>query len=221
MAQDDSGAVHAEAPMPTSVPRLVHRYWTGGPPPDYVGDFEAAWRRLHPAWDVHTWGDRELPSKVVAWLDGLESFVRPPDIPRHRANAVRYWLLWRHGGIWADCDLEPLRSLEPLLDGRVFTATLSGRLEGAVIGGPPRAAFFGDLVSGLSPPGRMGGSVEVSGMGYLDEVGSRHPGVRRCRPSMFFTHAASGRPLPGDHWAQHLWASSRQHVSQVDAPDEH
>jgi hypothetical protein len=131
------------------------------------------------------------------------------DRPRHRANALRYWLLNKHGGVWVDVDVRPLRVIDEVIDDRAFVATLRGNAEGAVMGGPPGHKFFADLVAGLRPGSGSSSSVDLSGATYLQRHLQFHPDVRRCPPSMWFTYSASGRPILGDSYTEHLWASSR------------
>lgn len=68
---------------------LIHRYWTG-PSPLSVPPL--------------TLSDSDIPSSITKWLDARP--VRPDDRPHHhRANMVRWWLLYEHGGVWMDCDI--------------------------------------------------------------------------------------------------------------------
>jgi hypothetical protein len=86
----------------------VHRYWgPGSAPYPWIGRVV---RALHPA--VMDWTDATLPASTAGWLDSHAAQVPPADRYRHRANLVRLWLLFKHGGIWLDMDFVPFGPLE-------------------------------------------------------------------------------------------------------------
>ncbi len=191
------------------VPTHLHRYWIGPRRPPYIDDFEDAWRQLHPHWQVTTWTDESLPVSALKLAEMVEDRCSHSSRIRHRANCVRYWLLFEFGGVWADTDICPLRPIDPLLENAPFTASLRGAAEGALLGGPPRSDFFGALVHGLISRQRSGNSALVSGASYLEEVRALHPEVVLLPAARVFTHDALGRRIHGLHYTRHLWASSR------------
>lgn len=84
---------------------VVHRYWTGGDPPNSPSVF------THHEFVVdHT--DRALPVFVVAWLDEHADAVREDQRAVHRSNMVRWWLLARYGGVWVDYDVTVFECLD-------------------------------------------------------------------------------------------------------------
>ena len=50
------------------------------------------------------------------------------DFPQkiQRADFIRYLILHKHGGIYVDCDVHPIRSMEPLFDEDIFFSIWSG-----------------------------------------------------------------------------------------------
>ena len=84
--------------------------------PDHLRAYGDAWRRLHPDWEYRLWGDDDL-----GWLEHRDLFDQAPTLaPRNmgqfRSNIARVEILWREGGVYADCDMEPRRPIDPLLD---------------------------------------------------------------------------------------------------------
>lgn len=67
---------------------LIHRYWTGPNPPSFP----------------HL-TDADLSAQDVAWLDS-RMFLAPDRPAQHRANMVRWLLLYEQGGTWLDCDID-------------------------------------------------------------------------------------------------------------------
>lgn len=94
---------------------LIHRYWTGPDPPDGC------------------LLDDEIPGDLTAWLDERMAWVHTRPL-HHRANMVRWWLLFVHGGTWADRDiLVPYGGLPPF----PFALWDVDRFRVGVMGFPP------------------------------------------------------------------------------------
>lgn len=112
---------------------MIHRYWTG----DGAGPFEPwlgrAVRSMH--YGVTDWTDDTLPAGWNEWLDEHASKVIEKDLPRHRANMVRWRLLWERGGVWMDSDVIPLRNLEQEVG--AWTAAIGDTRTCAIVKLPP------------------------------------------------------------------------------------
>jgi mannosyltransferase OCH1-like enzyme len=97
----------------------VHRIWFGDAPmPDAYVDYGRAWERL--GYHVQLWTEQNLPQVVNrdVWdgiaARGVNVGGGNPEtgIAVQRADIISYELVWRYGGIYANCDMEPLRRLE-------------------------------------------------------------------------------------------------------------
>ena len=115
------------------IPRILHRVVPERTPPVA----EQWWRRfaeLHPGWRMLTHRDP---------LDPADWPLTSPSWPKVRAGAqladlVRLEALLRWGGIYLDMDVEPYRSLEPLLGVSAFAAWEDERcVPNAVLGAVP------------------------------------------------------------------------------------
>jgi len=85
--------------------------WLGRPMPDEYVEFGRSWERLHPGWQVITWGDDDLD-----WLANRAEFDRAERFTT-KANIARYEIIHREGGLYVDCDFEALRPIDELLEG--------------------------------------------------------------------------------------------------------
>lgn len=101
----------------TQIPRILHHIWVGGPLPNHYAAYRRWWKRLHPHWEHRLWRDRDLQ-----WLEHRDLYDRwgelaPRNAGQFRANIARLEVLYRHGGVYLDCDMEPTgRCLDDLLD---------------------------------------------------------------------------------------------------------
>ena len=108
MKSDDDQQRSSE---PLLIPKKIHRVWLGGPMPDDYVAFGQKWQDLHPDWEVRTWGEADLD-----WLQNRAAFD-DATLLSSKSNIARYEIVEREGGLYVDCDFEPLRPVEALLTG--------------------------------------------------------------------------------------------------------
>lgn len=110
------------------IPRIVHQIWhqfrhNGGVPQEWT-TLAQSWRRHHPGWDYRLWKDtdsrRFLQSRYPDLLELYDSCV----YPIQRVDMLRYCLLHHFGGVYADMDMECLRPVDELLEGRGMVVPL-------------------------------------------------------------------------------------------------
>jgi hypothetical protein len=86
------------------IPRIIHQTWRDEPLPDRFRDMAQTWREKHPDWEYRLWTDDDLERLVTDFYPHfLEQFLSYPN-PVQRADAGRYLVLHRHGGVYSDID---------------------------------------------------------------------------------------------------------------------
>ena len=154
------------------LPRLAHFIWLGGreTAPRWAVANVKRFAALHPGWQVRVWTD--LPADM------------PPDLYRiaadcefvcSRKDVLSYWLLYRHGGIYIDCDVVALRSFEPLLRYPSAFAGVQhdGRINCAIMGSLPGRRAMADAlarVRTIAADGLVGHHRAVFGPNLLSEL---------------------------------------------------
>ena len=98
-----------------SIPLTLHRIWLDEPMPPVFAAYGEAWKQT--GWLVWDWqSSADLPP-----LRNADLFDRAPEITpdwrRFQADVLRLELLEQFGGVYVDCDVEPIRPLDPLVDG--------------------------------------------------------------------------------------------------------
>jgi len=97
------------------IPKLLHFTWKTADLPRVMQRYLDAWRRLHPGWDIRLWTDDTMLSFVREhYPDLLATYEGYPKMIQ-RADAFRYLVLGKLGGIYADLDVEPCQAVDPLL----------------------------------------------------------------------------------------------------------
>lgn len=100
---------------PTRIPRILHRTV-----PEITSDEVEGWwtlfQQLHPGWEFRTWRE---PLDPADWPLTGDLWDRCAN-GAQKAGLVRLEALVTHGGVYVDSDVEPVRSLEPLLQTPAF-----------------------------------------------------------------------------------------------------
>eukprot|EP00965_Chrysotila_dentata_P253034 6211030-Pleurochrysis_carterae.AAC.2 len=113
---NDTGDVSAVL----TIPKLIHQSWRDGgfPKTMFNWRWQANMVELNPGWKHLQWTDnssRELIAREYPWFlpmyDAYPSYIQ-------RTDAARYFIMYHHGGVYADLDIECFRPFEPVLAGR-------------------------------------------------------------------------------------------------------
>lgn len=133
-----------------SIPKLIFQTWKSKT--DLPENF-AAWQKslkdVNPEFAYRIWDDKDnraFIAKNFAWfLETYDSY--PSEI--FRADAVRYFFLYKFGGVYVDMDTECLKPLDPLLEvsdvvlGRMGTnAAFDHSIPNAIMMSKPRQEFW-------------------------------------------------------------------------------
>lgn len=147
--------------------KKIHRLWLGPKPmPRKYIEYGLQLVDMNPGWTVYEWRAndiKEIINKSV-W-DAIGQTPKssiPMDRDRaiavQRADVLGYELIWKHGGIYMNCDIQPLRPFDELIeevgDDAAFAGyegVYNGRkfLVNAVLGGPPKHPFWGRCIADL------------------------------------------------------------------------
>ncbi len=100
------------------IPRIIHQSWKVKQIPDRWTAFQKSWRDHHPDYEYRFWTDEDNRALVAEHFPDLLSLYDGYQLPINRADLVRYLVVCRYGGIYADLDAEALRPLDGLLEGK-------------------------------------------------------------------------------------------------------
>lgn len=101
------------------IPKIIHYCWFGGSPlPEKVKRYIKSWEKHCPDYEIIRWDEtnydiRSIPYIKEAYEAGKWAFV---------SDYARLEIIYQHGGIYLDTDVELIRGLDSLLDENIFFA---------------------------------------------------------------------------------------------------
>ena len=99
------------------IPRVLHQTWKTHETPPNCDGYRATWTTLNPTWTVRLWNDTEGQALLAEHFPNLTLALKEHNVSEgvKIADITRIVILYVHGGIYADLDMEALRPFEPLL----------------------------------------------------------------------------------------------------------
>lgn len=200
------------------IPKIIHAFWDGPEPPEYIRDIWAKWRDLHPDWIFNLWDDATRPTlRHEELYRDVDRFSPKSHVWQFRTDLLRYELLYDYGGVWVDSDLEPLRPIDDLLDCEAFCARESDRyVNCGFIASVRRGAFVHDVLSKLRPrilSMPTARSNKQIGPHLITDRVKHHPEVRVLPRELVYPYSWDSLNWDGQHDADaytvHHWHHKR------------
>ena len=100
-----------------NIPHIIHQVWSGldGPCPSIFEQYKETWLRDYPSWEHILWNHQKMNEFIIEnfpqFLEKYNEF--PYNIQRW--DVIRYLILYKYGGMYADLDYESLKPLDGLL----------------------------------------------------------------------------------------------------------
>ena len=99
------------------IPKVIHYCWFGGNPlPELAYKCIASWRKYLPNYEVKEWNESNFnvhQATYVAEAYNLKGYA-------HVSDYARFWILYHHGGIYFDTDVELIRPINDILEQGAF-----------------------------------------------------------------------------------------------------
>ena len=102
------------------IPKIIHQTWKTSEIPDEWKEFHRTWSEFNPEWRHILWTDEDCLQFVDENFPDFFNTFTSYSYNIQRADAVRYLLLHRYGGLYIDLDMECLRPVDDLLLNRSF-----------------------------------------------------------------------------------------------------
>ncbi|XP_074660941.1 uncharacterized protein LOC141913335 [Tubulanus polymorphus] len=98
------------------VPKRIHQTWKTENIPISFRRHITSWVKLHPEWEYWLWTDSIADEFVKRRFPAYYPMYKNYEYGIQRADAIRYFILYTFGGLYADLDMEALRPFDHLLN---------------------------------------------------------------------------------------------------------
>jgi mannosyltransferase OCH1-like enzyme len=172
------------------IPRIIHHIWIGPDPlPDDHRTWIRSWKRHHPGWEHRLWTEENLPTDPIR-----PEIAERLRAPVERADILRLEILFRHGGIYVDGDLECVRPIDEVLKGEEFVGVCHkpGRITNTAIAAAPGHPLVGRALEQVNPMDTYWNSTSdrlknVAGPRLLERiVAADFPEIKLLDPPLIF-----------------------------------
>lgn len=102
------------------VPKIIHQIWMGSPLPTDLEKLRRTWLTRHPQWEYRLWTDVEIKAFEFSTRDLFDSTT----CYGQRSDILRAEILARYGGVYVDLDYFCHQSIDELVEGYDFFASL-------------------------------------------------------------------------------------------------
>ena len=99
------------------IPKIIHQIWSGidGLLPSRLKQFGDTWKHHHPEWQYEFWDNQRMNDFVQTHYPQYWNTYSTFPYNIHRWDSIRYLILEKIGGIYADFDTECFKPLDELL----------------------------------------------------------------------------------------------------------
>ncbi len=106
----------------SKIPKIIHQTWKTSELPVTYKKLANTWKTFLPDWEYILWTDEMNRDFVTRYFP--EFLTKYDSYPKNiqRADAIRYLLLKKYGGLYVDMDFECLENIEFLIEHAEFTA---------------------------------------------------------------------------------------------------
>lgn len=132
-----------------SIPKIIHQIWLGPLEiPQKSLAYRKSWQKIHPNWQYRLWTDED----VANWDFPNKDLFEKASSYQEKADILRYEILRKFGGIYADIDYIAFRNFTDLAENFEFFASLEPdqldfgvTISNAIIGSRPGHPVFDAL----------------------------------------------------------------------------
>lgn len=95
-----------------SIPKVIHYCWFGGRPlpPDALKCIDS-WKKFFPDYEIKQWDESNFDVNIIPYTSEAYSIGKYAFV----SDYARMWVLYHHGGVYFDTDVEVVRSFEDIL----------------------------------------------------------------------------------------------------------
>ncbi len=131
------------------IPKTIHYCWFGGNPlPELAQKCIASWRKFCPDCEIVEWNESNFDVQCCDYVKEAYEAKKWAFV----SDYARFKILYEHGGLYFDTDVEVVRPLDDIVAGGSFLGREEGMdvNPGLGMGATPREAFYKELLDGYA-----------------------------------------------------------------------
>ena len=144
------------------IPKIIHQIWSGvdEPLPKHFKELGETWKENHPSWEYRIWDEEQMNEFIQEFYPHYQATYKAFKYNVQRWDVIRYLILEKIGGIYADFDYECISPLDDLLQDKscCFSAEPSEHLtlfsketyfNNALMASVPNHPFMGIIIKAV------------------------------------------------------------------------
>lgn len=144
------------------IPKVIHYCWFGGSPlPDLAQKCIASWKQFLPDYEIKEWNENNYDVRKIPYISQAYDAKKYAFV----SDYARFDILYHHGGIYFDTDVEVIKPMNDILEKGAFMGLES----------------LGNIASGLGVGAEGGETILLEILGsyrkssFVDESGLQDP----------------------------------------------
>lgn len=94
------------------IPKVIHYCWFGGNPlPKDAMKCIESWKKYLPDYEIRRWDESNFDVNIVPYTKEAFAAKKYAFV----SDYARFWIIYNHGGLYFDTDVEVISSLEPIV----------------------------------------------------------------------------------------------------------
>ncbi len=144
------------------IPKIIHYCWFGGNPlPDDAKNCIASWKKYFPDYEIKEWNESNFDLNCCPYVKEAYEAKKWAFV----SDYARFWILYHHGGLYFDTDVEVIKPFDDILSRGGFMGQEAGANSGSGKGRDrnrekDRKTSEAGASSGVNPTSNKAGSVE-------------------------------------------------------------
>ena len=94
------------------IPKTIHYCWFGrNPLPESAKKYIESWRRFFPDYEIKEWNEDNFDVNIIPYTRDAYKAKKYAFV----SDYARFWILYHHGGIYFDTDVEVIRPMDDII----------------------------------------------------------------------------------------------------------
>lgn len=94
------------------IPKIIHYCWFGGKEkPESAQKCIKSWKKFFPDYEIKEWNESNFDVNMIPYTKAAYEAKKYAFV----SDFARFWVLYHHGGVYFDTDVEVIRNMDDLL----------------------------------------------------------------------------------------------------------